>query len=133
VAVRPVRVQHRKGGREWTTVDRLGGLFTPVPKKQRRPVYSYGPGPAKDVLFQCPVSAIPTQVQELLYLWWACRQMRTLPVGGGFLDQPHVVRLTFPVLEAQYRAANPDRQGDQAERAAALAVGSMVKMLRGGR
>lgn len=120
-----------KNGRVLRETDAWGGLFTPVPGKNQRPAYSYGAGKAKDVLFQCPVSAIPTETWELLFLWWRCRQLKTLPYAGGLMDQPHVVQAVFPIFEVQYAAANPDTSGQAAEQAAALAVGTMVKLFQG--
>ena len=122
-----------KNGAVIVDVDRLGGLFTPIPGKRQRPAYSFGAGTTKDVMFQCPVSAIPDGVMDLLLLWWRCRQLRTLPYAGGLLDQPQVVQYGFPIFEGQHRAANPDQSNQAAEQAAALAVGSMVKLFRGGR
>lgn len=114
--------------------DRLGGVFTPVPGKAQRPVYQLGPKDAKErqAMYQCPVSAIPDRVWQLFSLWNSCRLMRTLPVAGGFLDQPEIVQRVFPILDAQYQAA-AGRGGETAERAAMLAVGTMMKALTAGR
>ena len=120
------------GGKTRAVVDRLGGLFTPVPGARQRPVYTYGPGKVKDVLFQCPASAIPDEVWQLLVLWWACRQTRTMPMAGGFVDQPRIVQIVFPILESQMQATDQGK-ADPAERAAALAVGSMVQLMRAGK
>jgi hypothetical protein len=70
-----------------------------------RPAYAYGPPTAKvkAPVFQCPVSAIPSVVWDLFEDWWACRLMGTLPLAGGWADQPLLVRRAFPVFEALMR------------------------------
>lgn len=71
-----------------------------------RPAYAYGPTGAKvkTPVFQCPVSAIPPVVWDLFEDWWACRLMHTLPLAGGWADQPLLVRRAFPVFEALMQA-----------------------------
>lgn len=83
--------------------DELGGVFSLVPGKRLRPAYSYGPkgSDSRPVMFTCPVSAIPVEVWQVLYLWNACRLTKTLPRGGGLLDQPMVVQRYFPLLDSQ--------------------------------
>lgn len=106
------------------SVDQLGGIFTPV--KGQRPVYSYGPkgqGGTRAVMFQCPVSAIPDPVWELLMLWRDCRTMKALPVAGGWLDQPKMVRRAFPVFEREMQAVEWADGPDQAAVAGLLAAG----------
>lgn len=101
-------------GGKVATKQEWGGLFQPVPGKQQRPVYSVGPANAsvKDlILFQCPVSAIPDWIWELLLAWWNSRLMRTLPAAGGFLDQPVLVRRAFPVFEQEMQAWERSQQG----------------------
>lgn len=114
------------------TKDSTGGVFAMVPGKALRPAWSYGNPKRKtrDVMFQCPVSAIPDEVFGLLALWQNCRLTRTLPVAGGFLDQPPIVQRVFPIFEAEMRGT--EQQGGNAEEAAALAVGAMVKAMGGG-
>lgn len=111
----------------------LGGVFEPVPGKRMKPAYSYGNPAAKTrpVMFTCPVSAIPEEVWQLLALWNACRLTRTLPRGGGLLDQPVWVQRYFPVLDASHREAEGS-QGNTAEAAAMMAVGTMMKAMTGG-
>lgn len=121
-----------KGGKQIKGVDRCGGVFAPIPGKPMRPAYSYGNPKAvggRDLMFQCPASAIPDEVFDLLILWWRCRTMRTLPMAGGFLDQPGIVQRAFPIFEQEYQGQ--ETKGGGAEEAAALAVGAMVKAMGG--
>jgi hypothetical protein len=117
-----------------TTTDSCGGVFASVPGKALRPAYGIGPkeskGP-KDVMLTCPVSAIPERVWDLLSLWRSCRLMKTLPVAGGFEDQPFWVRYSFPIFEACDQASGGGNS--TAEDAAMLAVGTMMKAMFGGR
>lgn len=114
-------------------IDPLGGLFTPIPGKPQRVVYTVGPkardgGPANtNVMLQCPVSAIPGGVWDLLALWYQCRLTRALPKAGGFLDQPLMVRRAFPVFEAEMVAWEAQNGGPQ--KTAALAVGAVMAAL----
>jgi hypothetical protein len=117
-----------QGGKRLRRTDRLGGIFAPLPGL--RPAYSYGPKDSKmrEVLFQCPVSAIPAVVWDLLMLWWNCRHAGpagSLPLAGGFLDQPASVQHAFPILEAIYRGIERAEQRFGPERAAALAIGAV--------
>lgn len=118
-----------------TKVDLAGGLFTPVPGKGQRPAYTFGHPNAttRPVMFQCPVSAIPEELWDLLALWWNCRKMRALPCSGGYLDQPLIVRRAFPVFESEMTLIEHGRSVDGPQQAAALAVGAVVKMMGGGR
>lgn len=107
-------------------IERQGGIFAAVPGKLTRPAYSYGPagkGAVRDVMFQCPVSAIPPVVFELLATWYECRTMGALPFAGGWMDQPKMVRTSFPVFETEMRKVEGRRQeaGQQAVAAAAVA------------
>lgn len=107
----------------------MGGVFAPVPGRALRPAYAYGPpGRAtKDVLFQCPVSAIPDDVWTLLAHWRACRAMGCLPAPGAFVDQPLLVRRAFPIFEHEMRAAEASRGASNDMLAAVLAA------MKGGR
>lgn len=82
-------------------------------------------------MLQCPVSAIPEQIFDLLVLWRDCRLMHTLPVAGGYDDQDPAVRHAFPIFEGQMRILEMS-QGTGPQQAAALAVGSMLKLFTGG-
>lgn len=117
--------------------DPTGAVFVPIQGKGQRPAWSFGPdGQAtKEVMFTCPMSAIPETVWQLLAVWNACRLMRVLPVGGGLLEQPVWVQRFFPILDAEYRRATAGQGNAAAEHAAALAVGAMVKVMQpaGGR
>jgi hypothetical protein len=88
--------------------------------------------PGKDplVLYQCPVSAIPSEVWELLHLWHSCRLMGTLPVAGAYMDQPKIVQLVFPVFEALMRGQEQVRQHHGTATAVA---GTMAAMFGGGK
>lgn len=121
-----------KNGKLLKTVDPTGGVFASVPGKRLKPAWSFGnpKAAARDVMFSCPVSAIPAEVFDLLILWQNCRLTRTLPVAGGFLDQPSIVQRVFPIFETEMRGT--EQQGGNAEEAAALAVGAVVKMMGGG-
>jgi hypothetical protein len=113
-----------------TQIDPGGGVFVPVPGGgQRVPVYSYGlPGASvSHPMFSCPQAAIPDEVWDLLHLWWQCRQMRTLPVAGALLDQPPIVRLTFPLFEQEQQRYERASGGGVAEQAAMLAIGALLK------
>jgi hypothetical protein len=77
-------------------------VFAPLPDQGVIvPVYAYGHGTAKDPVFTCPVSVIPEEVWTVIDLWLTCRAMKALPVAGGVLDQPLIVRRAWPVLEAE--------------------------------
>jgi len=113
-----------------------------VPGQAQRPVYFATQKPAADgkskaapvgegaVLYQCPVSAIPSEVWDLLELWWGCRLTGLPPIAGGFMDQPESVRRAFPVFEALERMQGGGAH--TAEQAAAIAVASMLKLHTGG-
>lgn len=130
-------VTTRRQGRHGKMIEDLdtgGGLFTPVPGAGQRPVYRMGPDQAKEpqLVFQCPVSAIPEEVWKLLVLWWQCRLLGCLPVQGGFEDQPVMVRRAFPIFEQEQRAVELGRSLTGPQEAAALAVGAVFKMMHGG-
>lgn len=121
-----------QGGRHRYT-DPSGAVFAAVPGKAARPVYPFGP-PMKDgqpALYQCPVSAIPEEVFDLLDLWWNCRAMGLPPVPGAFTDQPLMVRRSFPVFEREYLHVLRERADQGQASAAALAVGAVMKGLAG--
>lgn len=120
------------------TWERWGGIFAPIKDKGMRPAYVCGPKDGKLegvplILYQCPVSAIPVGVWQLLKLWWHCRLVGLPPVAGGFLDQPEMVQLAFPIFEAQQRAIDANRQVTGAQHAAGMAVAAMTKVLHGGK
>lgn len=131
--MQPVEIQKRTTGKPVKVIDRCGGVFAAVPRKAVRPAYGYGPKDAttRDVMFQCPVSAIPQEIWQLLIAWWQCRNLG-LPVrAGGADDQPGIVRYAFPFFEAEMRSV--ESKNGSPERAAAMAVGAMVKAMGGGR
>lgn len=61
-------------------------------------------------MLQCPVSAIPDEVWQLLALWWQCKLTGMHPMQGGFMEQPAIIRLAFPLFEAEHRAAGGNLQ-----------------------
>jgi hypothetical protein len=98
-----VTIRHRAhDGRVTETRDAGGGVFYPLPEKNvKMPVWLYGPGKSR-VFYSCPVSSIPQEVTELYYLWTVCRLTQTLPLAGGFLDQPAFVQAGFPIFAVEY-------------------------------
>lgn len=125
------------GGKVQKTVDRMGGVFKPVQGAGQRPAYTCGPatkdaGPDQLLLYQCPVSAIPSEVFDLLNVWWACRLSGLPPVAGGFLAQPMIVQLTFPLFEALMQGVEAQRTAAGPAQAAGLAAAAMAKMILGG-
>ncbi len=116
-------------------IEPLGGVFAPIPGKVIRPAWTYGPATgaakARSVMFTCPVSAIPELAFDLLELWFDCRRVRALPVAGGWLDQPLVVRRSFPVFEAEMQAVEQQRAASAPQQAAAAAVAGVVAAQRG--
>jgi len=110
-------------------------VFAAVPGKATRPVYSYGPkeGNTRDVMFTCPVYAIPSVAFELLNLWWECRLNRVLPVRGGWLEQPAIVRRAFPVFETEMQKVENKRAAAGPQAAAAAAVAGVVAAAGKGR
>lgn len=108
-------------------------MFAPVPGKVVRPAWTYGPADAKarSVLFQCPVSAIPELAFDLLELWFDCRRVKALPVAGGWLDQPLVVRQSFPVFESEMAAVESRQRATAPQAAAAAAVAGVVAAQHG--
>ena len=87
----------------------MGGVFAPAPGRAMKPAYGFGGGAVKTPMFQCPVSAIPDVVWTLLEHWRSCRAMGCLPVAGGWVDQPMLVRLAFPIFEQEMRAWEASR------------------------
>ncbi len=135
----PITIQKiGQGGKVLKWVERQGGVFAPVVGKGQRSVYNCGPSDApshpKDqlLLYQCPVSAIPVEVWDLLQLWWSCRLTGLPPVAGGFLAQPMIVQLTFPIFEGMQRVVEASQQRGGATAAAGQAVAAMTKVLMGG-
>jgi hypothetical protein len=121
----------RPGGRLHETTEPLGAVFAPVPGRSLKPAYAYGSpsARAKDVLFQCPVSAIPEVVWTLLDHWRSCRLMGCLPVAGGWVDQPLLVRRAFPIFEQEMRGWEASRSGAGSTEAMAALLAAM----KGGR
>lgn len=107
-----------------------------MPGKPITVAYSYGPKIAKTgktPMLQCPVSAIPDEVWGLLGLWWQCHMTHSLPLAGGFLDQPVMVRRAFPMFEGEWRIVEAQRAASGSSSAAAAAVAGMIGALGGGR
>jgi hypothetical protein len=96
-----------------------------------RPAYTWGPKDRQiktgTFMFQCPVSAIPEAVVDLLLVWWQCRMMHLPPPV-----MTPLVQLAWVTFESEMLTFEGQRNGQQAEMAAALAVGGMVRALRGG-
>lgn len=123
------------GGKVRVTIEPLGGVFGPVPGKSLRPAYSWGhdgPGGTRPVIFQCPVSAVPEVVWDLLQLWHECRLMKCLPEVGGWVDQAKLVRRSFPVFE-QEMVLWEDQNRAPGRTAAALAGLAAASQARGKR
>lgn len=120
------------GGQLETVVEPLGGIFAPIPGKVIRPAWTYGPATksGRSVMFQCPVSAIPELAFDLLELWFDCRRARALPVAGGWLDQPLVVRQSFPIFETEMAGVEA-RKAEAAPQQAAAAVAGVVAAGKG--
>lgn len=104
--------------------DPSGAVFAPALERGiTTPIYSFGGAdgsPIKDPVFTCPVSAIPDEVWTLLDLFLTCRAMKALPKAGGVLDQPYVVRRSWPVMEAE--VAPMERRMDAAASMGATAA-----------
>lgn len=122
-------------GRKVSAIEPLGGVFAPIPGQPIRVVYSYGhpESKTKTPMFQCPVSAIPGEVWELLALWYSCHALGVLPYGGGFLDQPLIVRRAFPIFATEWRTVEAQRQASGGGQAAAMAAGLALKAVFGGK
>lgn len=115
----------------------MGGVFLPVLGKGQRPAYNCSPkgatGGDQLLLFTCPVSVIPTEIWDLLQLWWACRLSGLPPVPGGFMDQPRIVQMAFPIFEAQMRIVEANQRQSDQQNAAGMAAAATAKLLMGGR
>lgn len=123
------------GGRKVIKVDALGGIFTPIPGTPIRIAYSVGhpDSKSKEPMFQCPVSAIPVEVFELLGLWNECRLLGVLPRAGGLLDQPQIVRQSFVTFANEYAKVDTARGQGLAAASAGLAAASVLKAAFGGK
>lgn len=102
-----VAVVKQAHGRTVTDTDPCGGVFVAAQGAARPIDWQIGhpSSSRRDAMFTCPVSAIPEAVWDLLSMWWQCRTLNALPVAGGFLDQPVIVRRAFPVFEQEMRKA----------------------------
>lgn len=110
-----------KNGKSWKEADDLGGVFTAIPNVPLRPAYSYGGGAARDVMLQCPVSAIPLVVFELHQLWREHRLLHVAPATWTPLSWR-----AFVTFEALMQSV----EGPQtAERAAVTAVVGTMKAM----
>ncbi len=118
------------------TVDPCGGVFANIPGRPMRPVWALGPKDAKvksDLMFTCPVSAIPAMAWDLLALWQNCRLMKLPPVAGGFVDQPLMVQRSFPIFEQEQERRQRVAGAAGGAETAALAAGAALKAVFGGR
>lgn len=108
--MRPEPVTVRRREHDGTTSERKedgGGVFHPLPEKGVvTPIWVYGPEKQKRVLFSCPVSALPPEVFDLYRLWIECRLAKVLPLAGGWLDQPEIVRRAFTAFNDEARVFN---------------------------
>lgn len=128
--MKPEAVTTKTPGRHGKLVEDYepqGGIFAPLPaRKLTRVAYTSGPKDGEQQhLWQCPVSAIPQEAFELLMAWWDLRMLRLPPPVLTPL-----VRRSFSVFEGQMRNIEAGRNSPQA--AAAMAVGSMMKLMHGG-
>lgn len=116
------------------TVDNLGGVFAPIPGQPIRVIYSFGhpEAKAKEPMFTCPVFAIPSVVWELLGLWNECRLLKVLPKAGGLLDQPQIVRRSFPIFASEWAKVDQGNQSQGVAATAGLAAASVLKAAFGG-
>jgi hypothetical protein len=75
------------------------------------PVYAMGPKDArvKTPMWECPISAVPEWMWQVLDLWVTCRACHALPLPGGVVDQPYVVRRAWPIWEAEMAAIEQQR------------------------
>lgn len=92
-----------------------------------RPAYTWGPKDATGVrtthMYQCPVSAIPAAVWELLELWFDCRLLRVLPT------MTPLARAAFVAFELEMQVVENRRGASSANNAAAMAVAAMTKVM----
>lgn len=130
-----MRYQERDGG--WQ-IERHGNVFYPAPVKAGQSplsiAYSYGPEPIgkkqtgvspKTPIWTCPVYAVPSEVFDLLQLFHECRLFHLPPVQGGLLDQPLMVRRSFPVFEQEMLRVEATHDSVRAQHAA-LATGAAI-------
>lgn len=123
-----VTFARKHGNATIPVVDRAGGVFMGLPKLGIvAPVYAF-PAHAKtqDPIFTCPVSAIPRAAWDLLELWHECRGLGALPRAGGVLDQPLIVRRSFPVFDAEARASDATHQAHASAAGTAAVLGAML-------
>ena len=131
-----VQVKDRRTGKV-ARIDAMGAVFEPVPGKVMAPAWFFGPRDREgnhiateaDAMYTCPVSGIPEWVFELLHLWWACRQVGALPEAGGFLDQPLMVQVAFPLWQSMDRR----HFGTGGMDAGVVAMGVLRAMFGGGK
>lgn len=124
--------QERNGAEH---IELLGNVFRPVPGQPLTIAYSYGPAEAKSKtpMFTCPVSAIPDEVWDLLQLFHECRLMKLPPVQGGVLDQPLLVRKSFPIFEQEMAKVRMSEDAMRAQHAAMATGMTVVTALFGGK
>lgn len=85
------------------------------------------------MMLTCPVSAIPGPIWELLALWWQSKLLGMPLVAGGFMDQPAIVRLAFPIFEGEHRRADQGNQDHRQQGNAMMAAAAMARAMGGGK
>lgn len=123
-------VEAKVGRAPEKVTDSAGAVFAPLrlsPKDGRsaeRMVYAYGPPKATQIsqsaMYTCPVSGIPDWVWTLVGLWHECKQLGTLPLSGGLLAQPLIIRRAFTILESEWTVI--ERTLDRYNQAAAMGI-----------
>jgi len=97
--------------------DPCGGVFALLPGQPYSPQTAFvvgPPGGPHDMMVRCPKDAIDPAIGEWLAAWWQARAVGLPLVAGGFVDQPLIARLAFPLWEREYAADDrfKERGGD---------------------
>lgn len=95
---------HQRGqdGKLREVRDNEGGIFALVEGHMLTPAWSFGQGQVLTPMLQCPVSAIPREVFELLDTWWDSRLLRLPPPVVTPL-----LRRAWAVFEEELRRSDP--------------------------
>lgn len=126
------RITRAAHGRVVTDVDPCGNVFVATPAVAR-PVAGARVGPpqdssvVRDLIYQCPQSAIPDAVWDLLAIWWQSRQLKLPVVEGGYVDQPVIVRRAWPIFEHEMVKAERLMTDRASEHAMAAAVAALMQ------